>query len=200
MNLMPLTLTLGLLDVDAALGPALHQALSSLEAGLPGSARLETLQEARSPERHALLIWWAEDIDPTEAVACAERALTVRSMSSWSKQVTWLNFAGWLELGLARGVSPLANLIIREIEPAGLEEFLDPLQAQMVRVAARPGCLGIFLGQQLDRSNALLGITRWDSMASLEVYLQWAGAQEFKSVVDPLTRAAPLRFLGQPLS
>ncbi|HBY96782.1 MAG TPA: hypothetical protein DEP84_23015 [Chloroflexi bacterium] len=217
---------LGLLEFAQGTASTVGSVLDALTPELPPSVQLEALRSVREPGG-MLVLAWLSDFDEAYAVLDAiSMALQRQRASSIAPQTVdrgpstvrmrpspmdpqrsrtedaapdWRLFPARLHIGTSDAPSPLANVILREIEPDSVAGFLAPLESQMERVAQRPGCLGIFLGQELGNPGGLLGITRWSDLDALQAYLDWPGAHAFRPVVEPLTRAVPLRFLGQPL-
>lgn len=188
-------LELAVLDTHTLPAGQLVEELSALHTALPRDSHVELFAEEPGRERLALLVWTLE-CDRRIASAVVTEQLTAHFGTAAVREIVWLAFEPILEVGSSRLTSPVANIIMREIEPAEVKTFLTPLQAQMKEVAARPGCRGAVLGQLDSSPDKLLGITRWAAMGSLQRYLKWPGAHKFKPVVEPITLDTPLRFLG----
>jgi quinol monooxygenase YgiN len=192
-------LLLGLVRAGDTLTAGSDQSLPPAEADLPDGAREELLRGVHKPEMCALLLWVRGDAASATMTRIAERRLALTLGHAALETLEWSTYSARLELG-EQGPSAVSNLVIRDIEPEALTQFLPALRLQMARVAALPGCQGVYLGEDERHPGTLLGITRWSDMASLQSYLEWPGAQEFKATVDPVTRQVLLRLLTQPFA
>ncbi|MFN8561265.1 MAG: hypothetical protein U0703_06505 [Anaerolineae bacterium] len=88
---------------------------------------------------------------------------------------------------------PLANYVLREMQPDSINSFLPLLDKQMALVVTRPGCLGSVLAADKSAPSHLLGITYWEAERSFVQYMGWFSKQHWKFTVDPLTVNVPLR-------
>jgi quinol monooxygenase YgiN len=90
---------------------------------------------------------------------------------------------------------PIANFVLREMQPGSMDSFLPKLHSQIAQVVSRPGCLGSVLAAEKDTPDHLLGITYWDAEQSFAQYMEWASVHPWKNTVDPVTLNVPLRLL-----
>ncbi len=164
----------------------------------PPGTRFEILRGVRESGWYAFLVWTKSADSLPGAIDTIERQLGVGREDAKLPALEWAFFDSILR---SDGVQQagFSNLVVREIARTELSGFLAALDVQMGRVAALPGCQGIFLGRQVDQPERLLGITRWSGLSPFEAYSQWSGAAAWKHVVDPVTRDVPLRLLAQPI-
>jgi hypothetical protein len=90
---------------------------------------------------------------------------------------------------------PIANYVLREMEPDSLDTFLPLLDRQIAQVVSRPGCLGSVLAAEPGAPHHLLGITYWEAERSFVQYMDWFAKHSWKYTVNPITVNVPLRLL-----
>lgn len=88
---------------------------------------------------------------------------------------------------------PYANFVLREMQPAALDTFVQQLRGQIAQVISRPGCFGQILAAETDTLSNLLGVTYWKAERSFTQYMEWASKHAWKNTVDPVTLNVPLR-------
>lgn len=164
-------------------------------ASPPGTSRVRAdellagVQHWRGIRDLAASLWLIQDsLNPQAAQAIIEQ------QSIASDHVRRLKISH--EWGVAFGKAvPLANFVLREMQPGSLDAFLPKLHSQIAQLVTRPGCLGSVLAAERDSPHYLLGITYWEAERSFAQYMKWASKHPWKNTVDPITLNVPLRLL-----
>jgi hypothetical protein len=91
--------------------------------------------------------------------------------------------------------SPVANFVMRSLDPASVESLVPKILTQAELILERSACLSFALFEVDGSISDWLGVTTWPDLAAFNSYALWAATHPWSEVISPNTLAVPLRLL-----
>jgi hypothetical protein len=95
--------------------------------------------------------------------------------------------------------SSFSNFVLRAVEPSSVDRLLPQIKMQMEKVSQQSGCQKCILASVVGHRSYLLGVTAWSELEAFEKYKNWASADPWQNVINPVTIDVPLRMLARRL-